>query len=334
MAATVGSQAGHPDVRNASRGRRRASGQKGVISRLPFSGLAGRCPAFMDSEKQNSEAVFKFLGWLEVNKKRVAIGGAAGLAALGLIATLMWFSKQKEFTASEALASIRIPYHPSDPVPPDTADKLQKLAAEYPGTDAAKRAQLIRGGLLYTDGKYAEAQAVFEKFMRDYQESPWIPQAFYCDAVCLDAQNKIPDAIAKYEDFGRRYPNDPLADQARLNLASLYEASNKPADALKEYEKITKAMAQTPALQEAQEKQRALLTKHPELMPTNAPVLRPTPPTLSSTGQVMTIRSNPPAGTNVPLVIRSNLPPMAQTNLPPRTPPALPLATNPPVKPK
>lgn len=256
----------------------------------------------MDSETHKTEPLYEFLAWLEVNKKRVIVGGVVLLAVIGIVTTVVWYKNQQEFAASEALSAVRLPYNPSEPVPPGTTEKLQQVADKFSGTAAASRAELIRAGLFYTDGKYPEAQAAFDKFLRDHPDSQWVANAVFGIAVSLDAQKKAPEAIAKYEDFARRYPTDPSADQARLQLASLLEASGKAKEALEQYEKITKTAGANPGggspyMGEAQERQRLLLSKHPELAPAPAPTLAP--PT-------------------TPTVVRSNAPLMLRTNLVPR----------------
>jgi tetratricopeptide (TPR) repeat protein len=180
------------------------------------------------------------------------------------------------------------------------------MAAEYSGTKAATRAELIRASLLFTGGKYADAETAFAQFIRDHAESRWVAQAYFGVATSLDAQNKTNDAIAKYEDFARRFSNDPNVDQARLNLGVLYEVANKPADALKEYDKIVKALSYSPAYGEAQERQRRLLAKHPELapVPTNPPPAALTFPTPPGTGAVTRVLTNVVRGTNPPLIIK------------------------------
>jgi tetratricopeptide (TPR) repeat protein len=277
----------------------------------------------MDSETQKTETLYDFLGWLEVNKKRVAIGGGAVLLLVGLVAAVSWYKKQGEFRASEALSAIRIPISPAEAVAPDTLEKLEKLAADYSGTAAAARAELIRAGLLYAGARYADAQAAFEKFVRDHPESPWVSEAYYGVAVSLDAQNKTSDAISKYEDFARRFSTDPKIDQARLHLAMLLEAANKPAEAVKEYDKIVKATSFSPAQGEAQERLRALYAKYPHLVPSNPPPISPTPLTLPTTGAVSAVGSNALPATNRPLILQTNRP-----LTPPLTPPAASPATN------
>jgi outer membrane protein assembly factor BamD (BamD/ComL family) len=268
----------------------------------------------MDSETQKTDTLYELLGWLETNKQRVAVGGGAVLLLVGIVASVVWFKKQGEFRASEALSSIRIPVNPAEPLPPDTLDKLQKLSADYSGTAAATRAELIRAGLLYTSGKYSDAQAAFEKFLRDHPADTWISEAYYGVAVSLDAQNKANEAIAKYEDFTRRFSTDPKVDQARMHLATLLESVGKSAEAYKEYEKIAKATTYTPAQGEAQERLRRLVAKYPNLAPTNPPPTMPVLPSLQRTGVVASVQTNLIPVSNAPVMIKAS--PAAPTPLP------------------
>jgi tetratricopeptide (TPR) repeat protein len=272
----------------------------------------GTVHPFMDAAKQKTEALYEFLAWLEVNKKRVIAGAVVVAGVIGLVMFVNWYGKEKERKASEALSAIRLQASPTEPLPADTADKLLKVATDYAGTLAAVRAELIRAGMLFTGGKYTEAEAAFAKFIRDHPENRWVGQAYFGVAVSLDAQNKVNDATAKYEDFVRRFSNDPNVDQARLNLGVLYEAANKPAEAVKEYDKIVKAMSYAPAQGEAQERQRRILAKHPELAPvqTNRPASAVTLPAVPGAGTAPTVRTNAVSGTNGPLIIKP-VPPAA-----------------------
>jgi outer membrane protein assembly factor BamD (BamD/ComL family) len=260
----------------------------------------------MDSETQKTNTLYELLGWLETNKQRVAIVGGALLLLIGIVATVIWFKKQNEFRASEALSSIRIPVGPSEPLGPDTMDKLQKLVADHAGTAAAVRAELIRAGLLYTSGKYSDAQGAFEKFLRDHPADAWISEAYYGVAASLDAQGKANEAIAKYEDFTRRFSTDPKVDQARMHLATLLESQGKSAEAYKEYEKIAKATTYTPGQGEAQERLRRLVAKYPNLAPTNPPPITPVLPSLQRTGAVASVQTNLVRLSNAPAVLRTN----------------------------
>jgi predicted negative regulator of RcsB-dependent stress response len=233
----------------------------------------------MESGTPPSAGFYDFLGWLDVNKKRVAIGAGVVLFIGIAVGFFVWQSSQKEIDAAEALSAIRMPFSPTEQPAPGTAEELVKVVEEYPKTAAAPKA-LLRAGTVYFDtGNFSKAQEQFERFLRTYGDTPWVPQAIYGIAASLDAQNKAREAITKYNDFVRSYGNEPLADQARLSLARLYDQTKEPALALESLNKIVsgaQAGGMSPAASEAQEKIRELYAKHPSLVPSNPAPVRPT----------------------------------------------------------
>ena len=244
----------------------------------------------MESKAPPSAGFYDFLGWLDVNKQRLAIA-AVIMAFVGLIiGWFVWRSGQREIEAAQALSAVRLPFNPTEPPPPGTAEGFLKVATEFSGTRAAAQAVLRAGSAYFAEGNYAQAQKQFEDFVRQHGDTPWVPQAVFGIAASLDAQGKSPEAISKYNDFLRSYANDPAADQARLNLARLYEASNQPAQAADMLNKVTSAGPMTPMAGEAQERLRALQAKHPELMATNVLSRQPAPAPMRTNAVVMTNR--------------------------------------------
>ncbi len=234
----------------------------------------------MESGTPPSAGFYDFLGWLEKNKQRVAIGAGAVVLLAIIIGLFVWRSGQREMDAEQALSSVRASVVPGELPAPGMAESVAKIAEDFPKTPAAAKA-LLRAGTLYFDqNNFTKAQEQFDKLLRDYGDTAWVPQAVYGIAACLDAQNKPTEAIAKYNDFIRAYPSDPAAEQARLNLARLYEQTKQPALALDVLRKMTEGQQAgfSPGASEAQERLRELYAKNPSLVPSN-PV---TPPTMFS----------------------------------------------------
>jgi tetratricopeptide (TPR) repeat protein len=233
----------------------------------------------MEKEAPPSAGLYNFLGWLETNKQRVAIGIVALLVVGTVIGFLVWRSNEKQVEAEEALSSVRMPFGPSQQPEPGTAEALLKVAQDYPNTLAAAKAVLRAGTVYFDQGNYGKAQEQFDRYLRDHGETPWVPQAVYGIAASLDAQGKTAEAIAKYTNFLATYANDPAADQARLSLARLYEQSQQPALAIDILNKLANnqqgGFGQSAA--EAQEKIRELYAKHPSLAPSNPPPVMPSP---------------------------------------------------------
>src|SRR5689334_382680 len=172
------------------------------------------------------------LAWLEVNRKAVIRVGVVALVAVMGIALFLQQQSQRERSASRAFSDIRVPLNPGAPVEAGTAEALAKMAADYRGTKAAARALLTSAGLLFSERKYAEAEARFAQVTREYPDTQWAPEALLGIASSLDAQGKTTEAIAKYEEIKRRYEKSPVIDDAKMSLARLYE-TQKPEEAYK-----------------------------------------------------------------------------------------------------
>jgi len=225
----------------------------------------------MDSETSQSSRFYEFLAWVELNKKNLAIGAGALVALCFGYFVYQWHSNEQEAAANQALSAIRSTPSPSPMLPEPKAQEYLKVANEFSGTAAGERALLMAAADLYAQGKYQEAQAQFERFLKNYSHSPLAPQAVYGVAVCADALNKVDEALAKYQDVVARYPTESVAGQARLAMGRLYEAKNQPELALKTYEELTKGKETSVWSSEARTLRETLLQKHPNLAPTNAP---------------------------------------------------------------
>lgn len=230
----------------------------------------------MDSDAPPSAGFYNFLGWFETHKQRVAIGVGVALIVGIVVGILVWRNSERQIEAEEALSLVRLPANPLEPTPPGTADGLAKVADEYPKTKAAGKALLRSATLYFGEGNFPKARTQFERFLREFSESPWVAEAVFGVAATFDAENKTAEAINKYNDFLKSYANDPAADQARLNLARLYEQTKQPGMALEVLSKMANAQPGVPPPAEVQERLRELYAKHPSLVASNpAPSVRP-----------------------------------------------------------
>lgn len=266
----------------------------------------------MDADaSQQSNRWFAFLGWLEVNKQKVAIGAGIALA-LGLIIALVLYNlSQRELRASQALSEVRATTNPMQPPPPGLAEAYFKVAKEYSGTKAGMRAALIGAGSLFVDGNYTGAQQKYEEFISKYPDSPWLAQANVGIAASLAAQQKTADAITKYEEVRKRYSADPVANEAKLALGRLYEQQNKPEEAYKLFDELFKGDQYSVIGAEAESHLATLEKKYPQLAKTNAP-----PPTMPANFNPAMLRSNlnMQAASNRPTINMSNVIKTLSTN--------------------
>jgi TolA-binding protein len=217
----------------------------------------------------------KLWTWFETNKKP-AIAGVCIVAAVALIIWFVsWRHEETQIAAGNALSDV------------DTrqvgnagsiASAFLGIASTYPNSSAGARALLLAAGTLFTDGKYSEAQAQFEKFTREYHDSPYMGEALLGIAASLDAQNKSDAATTAYKDLVDHHPSEVVVPQAKFSLARLYEAQNKPELARDLYQDVERALPFTALGNEAGMRLEELQARFPKLAPvpsapvTNAPL--------------------------------------------------------------
>jgi tetratricopeptide (TPR) repeat protein len=288
----------------------------------------------MDAEQTQSDSYYNFLAWLEVNKRKVMIWAAAALVVVIVAVAVVSYQQQKERRASEALSDVRSPSTGAAPPPPGTADAYLKVSRDHAGTEAAGRALLLGAATKFQEGAYADAQKLYEQFIRDYPASRWLAVAHFGVASSLDAQGKTADATRQFEQVRRQFPNDPVSDETKLALGRLYETQDRPADAYKLYDELLKANPYGGLGSEAGLRQAELVEKHPELAKTNLPPSLTSLPMTSMTNMMVPGTNRPPtnrvqirpmtntmqrSATNAPLTMKTQI-----VNIPLTTP------TNPP----
>jgi TolA-binding protein len=218
----------------------------------------------------------KAWAWFEANKKQT-LWGAVIIVALGvIIAFFLYRQNEADIAASETLSNASIPQMSGTGSRADTAEAYLKVAATYPKSRAGARALLLAAGSLFVDGKYPEAKAQFERFKRDYSDSPFLGEALFGIAACLDAQGQTREAMAAYKDVIDRHSGDSNVPHAKFALGRLYETQNEPEQARNLFEDVDRTDPYGSLGDEARMRLEDLKTKYPKLfaplmpMPTNA----------------------------------------------------------------
>jgi len=200
------------------------------------------------------------------------------LAAIGLVVWIViWQGHQRQVAAGEALSSLAVEQMLSPAPQPNAVESYLKIAGEYPKSPAGARALLLAGGHLFTDGKFSEAQAQFEKFTREHHDSPLMGEALLGVAACLDAQGKTDAAVAAYKEITSRHPGDSVVPDAKFSLARLYEVQNKPELARDLYQEVERESRFSSKAIEAGMRIEDLNAKYPKLAPVNPVPLAPSP---------------------------------------------------------
>jgi len=222
-----------------------------------------------NTTQATQSALYNFLGWADVNKKRIATFLAA-IAIVGIVAAFfVWRSGQREAEASEALSELRaVQIAPNVQAVP--ASEYLRVAEANANTVAGTRALLMCAGALFNEGKFAEAFQQFDRFTKEHSESAMRPEATLGAAASLDAQGKIPEATASYKEVMDRFPNSPSATQAKFAIARLYEAQNKPDLAIKLYMELGRDENLGSISLRSQVRVADIVQKNPALRPTSA----------------------------------------------------------------
>ncbi len=209
--------------------------------------------------------------WFDTNRKPV-VWGAVGAVGIGIIVGFVtWHRGEKELEAGQALSNVLV--SPMGGARPDVASAYLKVASEYSRTPAGAQALLLAAENLFDQAKYAEAQALFERFTREHQNSPLLGGALLGIAASLDAQGKANEAVAAYKAVVSRFPTDNVAAQAKFALGRLYEMQNSPDSArlaYNQYQEVERMVRYGSLGDEAAMRLKELETKYPSLAP--APV--------------------------------------------------------------
>jgi tetratricopeptide (TPR) repeat protein len=208
--------------------------------------------------------------WFETNRKP-ALWGAGAVVVVGLIVALVLYRRNEaDLAASEALSNVTLP-GASSASRADLANAFLKVATTYPNSRAGARALLLAAASLFTEGKYTEAAAQFERFNREYPTSPFRGEALLGIATCLNAQGKSTEAAAAYKDLIDRRLSEHVLPQARFALGCLYEAQNKPELARNMFEEVERSNPMGSLGSEAGMRLEELKAKHPNLFVPAAP---------------------------------------------------------------
>ncbi|MCS6914304.1 MAG: tetratricopeptide repeat protein [Myxococcales bacterium] len=136
----------------------------------------------------------------------------------------------------------------------ETLRQLDKLTGEYPRSDAARVARLVRAGVLYGEGRYGEAEQAYRTFLESKPNVPAL-EALAREGLglCAEAQGKPDVALSIYKEQGGPFYRDRfLFHQARILLGK-----GQKQEAAKLYGEIAK-MAQSALRDEAQNRLLAL----------------------------------------------------------------------------
>ena len=191
----------------------------------------------MEIQDAPATYLFKLWPWFETNRIRIVWGGGVIVVAAGLISFYSWQRDQKEIAAGQALTQMMSSI-PRNATASQQADLYLKISTDYHNTSGGQRALLQGAAMLFTAGRYADAQAQFQKFLNVYPDSYFAAQAALGVATSLDAQGETDLAAGGYQRIINSYSDAVAVDSARFALAQIDERQGKLSEAANLYEAI------------------------------------------------------------------------------------------------
>jgi len=191
----------------------------------------------MQTQDAPTEFLIRFWPWFEANRKRLA--GFAVAVVVILLAGYFYSTEQaqKAVDAGQAYTQLQLNL-PPNPTAQQVADGFLQLAQKYPGTLAAGRAQLQAASVLFSAGRYADAQALFQKFADANAGGALAAAAQFGVAASLEAQNQLEPAAAKYRMVMTGYGSSTEALPAKFSLARVLETQGKLKEAAGYYSEV------------------------------------------------------------------------------------------------
>jgi predicted negative regulator of RcsB-dependent stress response len=229
----------------------------------------------MQAQDAATAYFFKSWSWVEANLKLVALGAGIVVVAAFFVSYYFWHQNQMEITAGQALTQVIIS------TPPDSdagqlADSYLKIASDYPDTQTGERALILGATTLFDGGKYAEAQAQFQKYLETYPGKTFSAPAALGVAASLEAQGKIDSAAGAYQRVVNGFSDPNAVDAAKFALAKIDQQQGKLMDAEKYYQDVAR---DNPNTQLGSEAAFRAFQLRAELPSTTPPSTSSTPPT-------------------------------------------------------
>jgi tetratricopeptide (TPR) repeat protein len=122
---------------------------------------------------------------------------------------------------------------------------LDELDHDYGSSEAARRGSLLRAGLLYDEGRYADAEALYKSFLANKPaETSLLAVAYEGLGLCAEARSDFGGALSAYE---KQADESFTHERGLLNQARVYAKQGNKQKAIEIYKDLlNKAGPQSP----------------------------------------------------------------------------------------
>ena len=167
------------------------------------------------------------------------IGVVAAICVLVAFGGYRLYTVRRDTAAAALLASAKI-----------SAD-FQKVIADYPGSSAAPSAMLLLAGEQRREGKFAEANATLEGFIKQNPKHEFVTTAKMAMAGNLESLGKADEAFEMYRRIAAEHPRDFNAPAALLSEVHLLKQKGQIEEARRVCETVMTQYRETYSAQEA-----------------------------------------------------------------------------------
>ena len=194
----------------------------------------------MSSEKQHSpqhEELLKkqSLEQQEVKEVMNFITKYAKPTAIVVIAVCAFFLVNRYFKSSRLQKEMKAD---AALLQASSAYDYQAILDDYGSTPSASLALMGLARQTFNAGQYAEADALYGKFINKYSKHEMAVQAEFNQITCREAQGQIGDAHLLYGEFVKKHKDSYLAPLAMIAQARCLESLSLLADAKQVYEDL------------------------------------------------------------------------------------------------
>jgi predicted negative regulator of RcsB-dependent stress response len=214
----------------------------------------------MQTHDAPAEIMFKFWPWFEANRKRLIISAVAVVVGFFIWFYLSTQKQQSEISAGLDYTQYQANLAPSM-TPQQMADGYLKIADKHSGTLAGQRARLEAGALLFGAGRYADAQAVFNKVAAAGNVGDMVVQARLGSAACIEAQGRLDEALSAYRAAVVGRSESPEAVYAKFCQGRVLELQGKLGEAVSVYQEVARSPLAGSLASEAAQRNALLQTK-------------------------------------------------------------------------
>ncbi len=204
--------------------------------------------------KQDEFANRILAAWAYVEENYVRVlavgGGVVVLILLGVFVKQQMDAQAREAVEAEGRVRVLLLQGQID----DAILEAERIADAYSGETAAGRALQLAGGLYFEMGRHAEAQAAFEKYLKEFEATgPTGYSAWSGVAAAMEEQGDPAGAAARYKAFADEFEDSPFAPNALKEAARCFRASGDTDQARTLLQRILDRYSNSPVVRSAEE---------------------------------------------------------------------------------